>query len=51
LDSSNKIWIEASGGITPDKLVALSKLGDIGVSMGYLTHTTRFLDIGLDFIN
>ncbi|MEM7184224.1 MAG: carboxylating nicotinate-nucleotide diphosphorylase [Spirochaetota bacterium] len=43
------IFIECSGGITPEKLQALSKLGEgIGVSMGYLTHTTRFLDLSLD---
>ncbi|WCL48642.1 carboxylating nicotinate-nucleotide diphosphorylase [Leptospira sp. GIMC2001] len=46
--SSSSIFIEASGGITPEKLKALSEIGDIGVSMGYLTHTTKFLDIGLD---
>lgn len=42
------IIIEASGGITPEKLRDLERIGGIGVSMGYLTHTTRFLDIGLD---
>nr|WP_156781839.1 carboxylating nicotinate-nucleotide diphosphorylase [Leptospira tipperaryensis] len=43
-----KIQIEFSGGITPEKLEALSELSGAGVSMGYLTHTTRFLDLGLD---
>ncbi|MCB1158580.1 MAG: carboxylating nicotinate-nucleotide diphosphorylase [Leptospiraceae bacterium] len=42
------ILIECSGGITPDKLAELSRIGGIGVSMGYLTHTTRFLDLSLD---
>ncbi|MCG6168646.1 carboxylating nicotinate-nucleotide diphosphorylase [Leptospira sp. FAT2] len=42
------IQIEFSGGITPEKLEALSKFSGAGVSMGYLTHTTRFLDLGLD---
>ncbi|EPG76283.1 nicotinate-nucleotide diphosphorylase (carboxylating) [Leptospira fainei serovar Hurstbridge str. BUT 6] len=42
------ISIECSGGITPEKLEALSKFSGVGVSMGYLTHTTRFLDLGLD---
>ena len=46
--SGKKIRIECSGGITPEKLSFLSKFEDIGVSMGYLTHTTRFMDIGLD---
>ncbi|EQA44930.1 nicotinate-nucleotide diphosphorylase (carboxylating) [Leptospira broomii serovar Hurstbridge str. 5399] len=42
------IRIECSGRITPEKLEALSKFSGVGVSMGYLTHTTRFLDLGLD---
>ena len=42
------IRIECSGGITPEKLDALSTIGTIGVSMGYLTHTTRFLDLSLE---
>lgn len=40
--------IEFSGGITPERLEVLSKFSGAGVSMGYLTHTTRFLDLGLD---
>jgi len=50
LSSNKSIMIEASGNITPDKLSALSEIGGIGVSMGYLTHTTKFLDIGLDMV-
>ncbi|MBF3377233.1 carboxylating nicotinate-nucleotide diphosphorylase [Leptospira borgpetersenii] len=42
------VQIEFSGGITPEKLEALSEFSGAGVSMGYLTHTTRFLDLGLD---
>ncbi|TGN17636.1 carboxylating nicotinate-nucleotide diphosphorylase [Leptospira idonii] len=42
------IRIECSGGITPEKLSFLSQFEGIGVSMGYLTHTVRFLDISLD---
>ncbi|MCR8628226.1 nicotinate-nucleotide diphosphorylase (carboxylating) [Leptospira interrogans serovar Canicola] len=42
------VLIEFSGGITPEKLEALSEFSGAGVSMGYLTHTTRFLDLGLD---
>lgn len=42
------IFIECSGGITPEKLDALAEFPGVGVSMGYLTHTTRFLDLGLD---
>ncbi len=47
-EKAPKVRIECSGGITPEKLKALSELGDIGVSMGYLTHTTRFLDLSLE---
>ncbi|BDA79456.1 nicotinate-nucleotide diphosphorylase (carboxylating) [Leptospira kobayashii] len=43
-----KILIECSGGITPEKLEFLSRFQGIGVSMGYLTHTVRFLDISLE---
>lgn len=46
--SGKSIRIECSGGITPEKLKFLSQFGGIGVSMGYITHTTRFLDLGLD---
>ncbi|TGK33697.1 carboxylating nicotinate-nucleotide diphosphorylase [Leptospira gomenensis] len=42
------ILVEFSGSITPEKLGALSEFSGAGVSMGYLTHTTRFLDLGLD---
>ncbi|MDF3821307.1 carboxylating nicotinate-nucleotide diphosphorylase [Leptospira sp. 96542] len=45
-----EVRIECSGGITPEKLQFLSKFSDIGVSMGYLTHTVKFLDIGLDLV-
>jgi len=45
---SDTIRIECSGGITPNKLKFLSGFGGIGVSMGYITHTTRFMDLGLD---
>lgn len=42
------IRIECSGGITPQKLEEISNFDNIGVSMGYLTHTTRFLDLSLE---
>ena len=48
---SSNIEIECSGGITPDKLDELAKIGFLGVSMGYLTHTTRFLDLSLEILN
>lgn len=41
--------IEVSGGWTPARLHSLSSVGlPVGVSMGYLTHTTRFLDLSLE---
>lgn len=40
---------EASGGITPESVVAVAKTGVDFIAMGYLTHSSRALDIGLDF--
>lgn len=43
--------IEVSGGWTPDRLGELAGLGPLGVSMGFLTHTTRFLDLSLEYVS
>lgn len=40
---------EASGGVTPDSVQAVAKTGVDFIAMGYLTHSTTALDIGLDF--
>ena len=40
---------EASGGITPETVQASAKTGVDFIAMGYLTHSTTALDIGLDF--
>lgn len=40
---------EASGGITPATVQAAAKAGVDFIAMGYLTHSTTALDIGLDF--
>lgn len=40
---------EASGGITPETVQATAKTGVDFIAMGYLTHSTTALDIGLDF--
>lgn len=40
--------IEVSGGWKPEMLHELEGLGPLGVSMGFLTHTTRFLDLSLE---
>lgn len=44
-------FIELSGGWKPQELHQLHELsarGGLGVSMGFLTHTTRFLDLSLE---
>lgn len=43
--------IEVSGGWTPERLKDLQGLGPLGVSMGFLTHTTRFLDLSLEYVS
>ncbi len=40
--------IELSGGWKPERFGELAGLQGIGISMGYLTHTTRFLDLSLE---
>ena len=40
---------EASGGITPETVQAVAETGVDFIAMGYLTHSTTALDIGLDF--
>lgn len=40
---------EASGGITPATVQAVAATGVDFIAMGYLTHSTTALDIGLDF--
>lgn len=40
---------EASGGITPESVQAVAETGVDFIAMGYLTHSTTALDIGLDF--
>ncbi|RFD19812.1 carboxylating nicotinate-nucleotide diphosphorylase [Komagataeibacter melaceti] len=40
---------EASGGITPETIIAVAQSGVDLISLGWLTHTVRVLDIGLDY--
>jgi nicotinate-nucleotide pyrophosphorylase (carboxylating) len=45
-------FIEISGNWTPQKAQSLEKLSlkrSIGISMGFITHTTRFLDLSLEW--
>lgn len=46
--SGKDIRIEVSGGWKPEMLAELKDVGSLGVSMGYITHTTRFLDLSLE---
>ncbi|WP_019673307.1 carboxylating nicotinate-nucleotide diphosphorylase [Psychrobacter lutiphocae] len=46
---NGRIKTEASGGITPDSVLAVAKTGVDYIAMGYLTHSTTALDIGMDF--
>jgi nicotinate-nucleotide pyrophosphorylase (carboxylating) len=39
---------EASGGITPDNVRAIAATGVNAISLGWLTHSVRSLDLGLD---
>jgi nicotinate-nucleotide pyrophosphorylase (carboxylating) len=39
---------EASGGITPDNVRAVAETGVDSISLGWLTHSARSLDFGLD---
>ncbi len=41
---------EASGGITPDTAVAIAAAGVDLLSVGWITHSSPNLDIGLDFV-
>ncbi|MBA4492743.1 carboxylating nicotinate-nucleotide diphosphorylase [Paenactinomyces guangxiensis] len=44
-----KVWTEASGGITPERVRAIAETGVNAVSIGWLTHSATALDISLDF--
>ncbi|MBF7682251.1 carboxylating nicotinate-nucleotide diphosphorylase [Acinetobacter sp. B5B] len=41
---------EASGGITPHTAQAVAETGVDFMALGYLTHSARYLDIGLDYL-
>ena len=44
------VYCEASGGIGFDRLKRVVQTGVDGIALGYLTHSSRSLDIGLDFV-
>ncbi|QEO18262.1 carboxylating nicotinate-nucleotide diphosphorylase [Acetobacter vaccinii] len=45
---SGRAVVEASGGITPDTAQEIAETGVDVLSMGWLTHSVKALDIGLD---
>jgi nicotinate-nucleotide pyrophosphorylase (carboxylating) len=45
-----RAFVEVSGGITLERVRALSALGVDAISVGALTHSVRAIDIGLDFV-
>ena len=47
---THTIYCEASGGIGFDRLKRVAQTGVDGIALGYLTHSSRSLDIGLDFM-
>ena len=42
--------LEASGGITPERVTELARAGVDAISVGALTHSTAAADIGVDFV-
>ena len=48
--AKGKAILEASGGITLERIAALSAIGVDRISVGALTHSVRAADIGLDFV-
>ena len=47
---THNIYCEASGGIGFDRLKRVAQTGVDGIALGYLTHSSHSLDIGLDFV-
>lgn len=41
---------EASGGITPETAAAVAATGVERIAIGWITHSSRILDIGLDYL-
>lgn len=45
----HQAWIEASGGIRPERVRAVAQTGVDYISLGYLTHSAPAVDIGADW--
>ena len=48
--AAGRVILEASGGITPESAPAIAETGVDVLSAGWLTHSVRALDIGLDMV-
>ncbi|WP_395740014.1 carboxylating nicotinate-nucleotide diphosphorylase [Prosthecobacter sp.] len=46
---NGRFWLEASGGITLETIKEVAATGVNAISVGALTHSSRALDLGLDF--
>jgi len=46
----HRVQVEASGGITLERIAALARVGVDVISVGALTHSPKAADIGLDFV-
>ena len=44
------VELEASGGVTRERVRAIAESGVDFISSGALTHSARALDLGLDFL-
>lgn len=49
--AKGRVELEVSGGVTLERLGALSRLGVDFVSMGALTHSARSMDLSLEILN
>jgi nicotinate-nucleotide pyrophosphorylase (carboxylating) len=47
-NAGGRCHTEASGGITPENVRAVAETGVSSISLGWLTHSARSLDLGLD---
>ena len=48
--NSNRVKLEASGGINSNNILKIAETGVDYISSGWLTHSSPSLDIGLDLI-
>ena len=48
---AGRALVEASGGISPERVREIASTGVNLISVGALTHSVRSIDLGLDFVN